>query len=262
MRRRWTLEELDARLVPTYLGNQLFPLDNPWNQVVAGAPVAANSDAIIARIVDPPRRDRPAAPRRLRQPATDGDLYGIPVNVATARRPKVHDHHPAVGYADESDIVQVPIPANAVIEGDGPTGPAPPDRPRRLAPARLRPGRERPVRAVPGRPPERDRLPLRRHQADRRVGGVPDLVLGPEHELLPHHRGHVGGRGRAADPARAGPARTRRTRPSAGGVGVIDHAIRMTVQQTARTCSSSPPRTRPAATHGRRPARGWASGSG
>ena len=48
MRRRLTVEELDVRLVPTFYGNQLFPLDNPWNQVISAAPVAANSGAIIS----------------------------------------------------------------------------------------------------------------------------------------------------------------------------------------------------------------------
>ena len=82
MRRRWTLEELDARLVPTYLGNQIFPLDNPWNQNVAGAPVAANSAAIISAIVARHNNTAPGLHPDFGNPVTDGALYGIPINVA------------------------------------------------------------------------------------------------------------------------------------------------------------------------------------
>ena len=35
------LEELEGRDVPSLLGNQLFPADNPWNQKITNAPVAA-----------------------------------------------------------------------------------------------------------------------------------------------------------------------------------------------------------------------------
>jgi hypothetical protein len=34
------LEELEYRVVPTLLGQQLFPADNPWNQNISNAPVA------------------------------------------------------------------------------------------------------------------------------------------------------------------------------------------------------------------------------
>src|SRR5437867_5663318 len=44
---RLSLVELEVRDVPTFYGNQLFPLDNPWNQPIADAPVSANSAAII-----------------------------------------------------------------------------------------------------------------------------------------------------------------------------------------------------------------------
>src|SRR4051794_13750526 len=45
------VEELEGRLVPALLGNQLFPSDSPWNQPITAAPVAANSAAIIGNIV-------------------------------------------------------------------------------------------------------------------------------------------------------------------------------------------------------------------
>ena len=153
----------------------------------------------------------------------------------------------------------MPIPANAVIEGDGPTGPAPPAD--RGDSHLLVYDRDANVlyelyQAV--RPNETE-FPYGGTKPAGAVGGVPDLVLGPEHQLLPDDRGDIGRRGRAADPDRAGPPG--RGEPSAaGGVGVIDHAIRMTVQQT-RDSSSSPPRTRRAVTP-TATCRGWASGSG
>src|SRR5690349_10013253 len=116
MRRRWTLEELDPRLVPTYLGNQVFPLDNPWNQDVSGAPVAANSASIISTIVNRHGGTAPGLHPDFGNPSVDGALYGIPINVATSSTPKYTITIPSAGYADESDNVQVPIPNGAVIE--------------------------------------------------------------------------------------------------------------------------------------------------
>src|SRR5215211_7214641 len=112
MRCRWTLEELDARIVPTFLGNQLFPLDNPWNQVVAGAPVAANSAAIINAIVTRHLGTAPRVHADFGSPL-DLNLYGIPVNVANSSTPRYDIYFPADGYVDESDVVPVPIPDNA-----------------------------------------------------------------------------------------------------------------------------------------------------
>src|SRR4051812_7401416 len=108
MRRRWTLEELDARLVPTYLGNQVFPLDNPWNQVVAGAPVAANSASIIGAMVTR-HGFAPGLHPDFGNPPVDEALYGIPINVATAATPRVAVTIAPDGYGDESDSVLVPI---------------------------------------------------------------------------------------------------------------------------------------------------------
>jgi VCBS repeat-containing protein len=125
MRARLLLQELDPRVLPTFYGNQLFPLDNPWNQVISAAPVASNSDAIINRIVTNHGGTAPRLHADFGNPL-DGNLYGIPVNVVDSTVPKVNVAIPSFGYPSESDLVQVPIPANAVIEGDNPTGPAPP----------------------------------------------------------------------------------------------------------------------------------------
>lgn len=102
------------------LGQQLYPADYPWNQNISNAPVATNSVAFIARIgvsvhIHPDWGDD--------SPANgNSPLYGIPYNVAhgnsTTKVTVVIDD-----YAGQSDIVPVPIPTNAVIEGDYQNGP-------------------------------------------------------------------------------------------------------------------------------------------
>jgi hypothetical protein len=117
---RRDLEQLESRDVPTLLGQQLFPSDNPMNQNIANAPVAANSAAIISHIgtsikVHPDLGyDSPlngAAP-----------IYGIPYNVVHGN--SVTKVNVIIdGYPSQSDELPVPIPANAVIEGDYQNGP-------------------------------------------------------------------------------------------------------------------------------------------
>src|SRR5262249_29568975 len=94
--------------------------DNPWNQNISTAPVASNSAAIISHIgtgihlhanwyTDSPANG--AVP-----------LYGIPFNVVHGNStPKVHVTIDV--YPGQSDIVDAPIPANPVIEGDFQNGP-------------------------------------------------------------------------------------------------------------------------------------------
>ena len=102
------------------LGDQLYPANYPWNQNISSAPVATNSATIIAGIgasihIHPDWGD---------DNPTNGTsaLYGIPFNVVhgntTAKITVTIDNYPG-----ESDIVPVPIPANAVIEGDYQNGP-------------------------------------------------------------------------------------------------------------------------------------------
>jgi hypothetical protein len=115
-----TLEDLETRIVPTLLGQQLFPADYPWNQNIANAPVASNSAAIISHIgssikIHPDWGDD--------SPTNAGDpLYGIPYNVvhgnSVAKVQVVIDNYPG-----ESDMQSAPIPAGAVIEGDFQNGP-------------------------------------------------------------------------------------------------------------------------------------------
>ncbi|HEV3449264.1 MAG TPA: hypothetical protein VG099_31805, partial [Gemmataceae bacterium] len=104
------------------LGSQLYPPDYPWNQIITNAPVAANSAAIITHIGS----GTTIHPDWGADSPTNGTdpLYGIPFNVVhgntTAKITVTIDNYPG-----ESDIVAVPIPANAVIEGDYQNGPNP-----------------------------------------------------------------------------------------------------------------------------------------
>jgi hypothetical protein len=105
------VETLEGRLVPTLLGNSLFPADNPWNEKITNAPVAANSSTLVASI-GLSGHLHPDFGAALYQ----GANVGIPFNVVPGTQPKITVVIDA--YASESDIQPVPIPANAVIEGD------------------------------------------------------------------------------------------------------------------------------------------------
>ena len=104
------------------LGSQLYPANYAWNQNITNAPVATNSANIIAHIgtavtIHPDwYADSPAN--------GSNPLYGIPYNVVhgntTAKINVIIDNYPG-----ESDVVGVPIPTNAVIEGDFQNGPNP-----------------------------------------------------------------------------------------------------------------------------------------
>ena len=92
------LETLEDRSVPSLLGQQLFPADNPWNQKIAAAPVAANSAAIINNIISHYGDGR--LHPDFGQDYADGSnpLYGIPYNVvhgnSTAQGPRRHRRLP------------------------------------------------------------------------------------------------------------------------------------------------------------------------
>ncbi len=105
------VRELEARQVPTLLGNQLFPADNPWNQRITDAPVAANSDTLVQSIglTKSVHADFGSA-------IWDGSLIGIPLNAVPGTQPKVNVVIDA--YPGESDLQPIPIPAGALIEGD------------------------------------------------------------------------------------------------------------------------------------------------
>ena len=104
------------------LGQQLFPAAYPWNQNITDAPVATNSAAIITHI----GASITLHPDWGADSPTNGPspLYGIPYNVvhgnSTAKINVIIDNYPG-----ESDVIAVPIPTNAVIEGDYQNGPNP-----------------------------------------------------------------------------------------------------------------------------------------
>jgi hypothetical protein len=113
------IEELEGRELLTLLGQQLFPSDNPWNQIIANAPVAANSNAIMSNIITVAGKDGNVHADFGQDTGAAAPLYGIPYNAAHG------DAVPAVNvvigaYASESDVAPAPVPANAVIEGDMP----------------------------------------------------------------------------------------------------------------------------------------------
>jgi hypothetical protein len=115
------VEALEDRTVPTLLGNSLFPADNPWNQKITGAPVAANSSAVMNYLTSR-YGDGLLHPDFGQDSHTHTDLYGIPYNVvhgnSTPKTSIVID-----AYASESDVTPVPLPANPVLEGDYQDGP-------------------------------------------------------------------------------------------------------------------------------------------
>jgi hypothetical protein len=120
-RARLAIEQLEERTVPTLLGQQLFPADNPWNQQITNAPVAANSAGIMNSIITT-YGDGRLHPDFGQDYQTSNDLYGIPYNVvhgnSVAKVNVVIDAYPG-----ESDLQAVPLPSNVVIEGDYQNGP-------------------------------------------------------------------------------------------------------------------------------------------
>ena len=98
-----------ATRLPAAPGCPVFPADNPWNRRVDRLPVAPDSDAIVRSIgVD----DHMHAD--FGSGLWEGRPIGIPITVVGRATPRTR-----VGfeYADESDGVAYPIPANVKIEG-------------------------------------------------------------------------------------------------------------------------------------------------
>jgi hypothetical protein len=117
-----TFDTLEDRSVPALVGQSLFPADNPWNQKVTNAPVAANSAAIMNNIVTRYGNGRLHPDFGQDARANGQDLYGISYNVVHGNStPKVNVVIDDYDY--ESDIIPVPMPANPVIEGDYQSGP-------------------------------------------------------------------------------------------------------------------------------------------
>jgi hypothetical protein len=121
VRALFQIEDLEARVVMSLLGQQLFPSNSPWNQQIASAPVASNSTAIINNITTK-YGDGRLHPDFGQDTPSNNPLYGIPFNI-------VHGNSQANvevvvdAYPDESDLQSAPIPSNAVLEGDMQNGP-------------------------------------------------------------------------------------------------------------------------------------------
>ena len=74
------LEHLEDRNLLSLLGQPLFPADNPWNQRIDTAPVAANSGAIMSSIISK-YGDGRLHPDFGQDYRDSSPLYGIPYNV-------------------------------------------------------------------------------------------------------------------------------------------------------------------------------------
>ena len=104
------VERLETRVLLTLQGNSLFPADNPWNEKITSAPVAANSATLVMSV------GLSSGLHPDFGTVFDGALNGIPYNVVSGTQTKINVVLDA--YADESDPAMVPIPDGAVIEGD------------------------------------------------------------------------------------------------------------------------------------------------
>ena len=95
--------------VPAAKNCPVFPTDNPWNRRVDTLPVAAGSDAIVRSIGidDNVHADFGSG-------LWEGGPIGIPFTVVGKTTPKASV---SFEYADESDRVRYPLPANVKIEG-------------------------------------------------------------------------------------------------------------------------------------------------
>ncbi len=99
-----------ALRLPTAPRCPVFPKSNPWNRRVDKLPVAQNSAAIIASIgVDT------GLHADFGSGLWQGEPIGIPFDVVTRKTPR--SRHVAFEYSDESDHVGYPIPKGVHIEG-------------------------------------------------------------------------------------------------------------------------------------------------
>jgi hypothetical protein len=87
----------------------LFPKSNPWNRRVDALPVAQNSAAVIASIGASTGLHADFGSR-----LWEGSPIGIPFDVVTRKTPR---SRVSFEYSDESDHVRYPIPKRVHIEG-------------------------------------------------------------------------------------------------------------------------------------------------
>lgn len=85
-----------------------FPADNPWNQDISGSPAASNSATLMSNYI------AKAGNNYLQ--GDIGSQYGENWNVVDSATQSTQVIN-ATMYPEESDVMQVPLPNNAVIEG-------------------------------------------------------------------------------------------------------------------------------------------------
>jgi hypothetical protein len=99
----------DALRLPSANRCPVFPKSNAWNRRVDRLPVAPNSDAVVASIgLDT------GLHADFGSGLWDGSPIGIPFDVVSRKTPR---SHVAFEYSDESDHVGYPIPKRVHIEG-------------------------------------------------------------------------------------------------------------------------------------------------
>lgn len=98
-----------ALRLPSAPSCPIFPASNPWNERVDTLPVAANSAQLIASI----GLDTGLHPD-FGSGLYDGGRIGIPFDVVSKATPR---SHVTFDYSDESDHVAYPIPKTVHIEG-------------------------------------------------------------------------------------------------------------------------------------------------
>ena len=98
-----------ALRLPSAPGCPIFPANNPWNERVDTLPVAANSAQLIGSI----GLDTGLHPD-FGSGLYDGRRIGIPFDVVSKATPR---SHVTFDYSDESDHVAYPIPKTVHIEG-------------------------------------------------------------------------------------------------------------------------------------------------
>jgi hypothetical protein len=97
---------------PVIAGCPVFPANNPWNKRVDKLPISENSPQVIASIgLDAPVHADFGSGQY------DGSLIGIPYVVVHGK--KIPKSRVTFDYADESDRGPYPIPRNVPIEGGG-----------------------------------------------------------------------------------------------------------------------------------------------
>jgi hypothetical protein len=98
-----------ALKMPSAPGCPVFPRSNPWNQRVDTLPVATNSDEIVRSI-----GANGSVHADFGSGLWEGAPIGIPITVVGKKQKKTRV---AFEYADESDRGPYPIPRNVKIEG-------------------------------------------------------------------------------------------------------------------------------------------------